>query len=1178
MKLKLPKKYRLLVFFFLLIFYLAILIILPREDHAIYLAVVGPMKGQHKLEGQEMVRGINLYLDQVNQEGGIGGKQVKLLEFDHQREPKLARQKALEIAKQNKALVVLGHLSSSTSVEGSQVYKEYGIPAITASATNQAVTQGNDWYFRVVVDTSFQGIYLANYVKRILHQQTASIIIQEDDIYNKFLAKAFENEFIALGGTVKYKWNIEPKSENVEKMRDQIILDLSKTKKDETGIIFLTTTTSEVAKLIPKMMRRGLEYPMIGGDILSTGFIDLIKDYSEEQAIPGYFSDDIYAISHIIFNTAGEKAQQFRNKYLKKYDQEPSPIAATYYDATLVAIKAMERGNVQGERKNLGAERQKIKDALAQINEIKNGIKGTTGLIYFDRQGNAFKEVYIGKFQQQKFISSWTQLSPVTDLKKIEDIEQELKAENILLVNGRYMQKTQVVYTGIDINEVSDIDQKQSTYTVDFYLWFRGPNRIKFDEIEFINSAETIKLGRPLADEEIDNDITYRLYRIKAKFKVNFAFHEYPFDTQSLQLKFRHSSLNREKLLYVQDLLGMRNQTNQATLKKFERSQVFSSTPNWEVKNANFFVDIIRDSSTLGNPQFFNSDTDIEYSRFNAVISIQRDGVSFAIKNLLPLFLIICVSYLLFFIPAEQISPRVSIGVSTLLTSSFFHQRLSSDLPQIGYLIAIEYIFYCVYLLVLLGLAITIASYIESKKDNQKLVKRLARVSKVVYPLLILTVGVIFVFRYVITLSLSPHSDQQRPFSPQESAATDANLGNATDEQVTLTLSSWLTNHDVEQINQILAVFNSKYPHINVEFVPSEEYDSILTSQLEKGVAPDLFYLRSFSFSRPLFEEGYLEPLQDLPRLKDNFTPENLDPWATDDGKSYGVPFMAVSHGIYYNVDLFEQLNLKVPTTWEELLYTAEVIKYFGYIPFANGSKDKWAIAEVVFMNLAPNFIGGREGRLKYSSGDRCFNDKHTVAAFQAVADIAPFLPEGQATLGYYESQQLFLQGKAAMWMGGSWDIPIFESEAPNLTWSVFAVPPPAGKPAYITLHPDFAIGLNAASKHKQEAKIFLQWLTTPEAAEFFSNELPGFFPMHKAVPEIRNQYANTFLKLSEGRGTDVRWAYPQLQDGLPDGYSLMQNGALKVINGEMTPQEAADALQNGLAQWFEPARRCTID
>lgn len=47
------------------------------------------------------------------------------------------------------------------------------------------------------------------------------------------------------------------------------------------------------------------------------------------------------------------------------------------------------------------------------------------------------------------------------------------------------------------------------------------------------------------------------------------------------------------------------------------------------------------------------------------------------------------------------------------------------------------------------------------------------------------------------------------------------------------------------------------------------------------------------------------------------------------------------------------------------------------------------------------------------------------------------------------------------------------------------------------------------------------------------------------------------------------------LGDGLPDGYSLMSKGAVAVIRGEMTPTEAANNLQSGLAQWFEPAQKC---
>ncbi len=399
----------------------------------------------------------------------------------------------------------------------------------------------------------------------------------------------------------------------------------------------------------------------------------------------------------------------------------------------------------------------------------------------------------------------------------------------------------------------------------------------------------------------------------------------------------------------------------------------------------------------------------------------------------------------------------------------------------------------------------------------------------------------------------------------------------AAQDQTELVMGSWRVD-DVDQMNTILDAFHAEHPDIMVSFDPTNppDYNATLRSQLEAGTGPDLMYLRSFSTSRQLYDEGFLSELSDVPQLMENFTEGARAPWATDDGVPYGIPFVAVSHGIYYNADLLDELGLSVPTSWDELIATAQAVQDAGYDAFANAAGDEWTMAEIVFMNLAPTFIGGVEGRQAYLSGERCFNDENAVSAFQAVADITPYLPEGHEALAYYDSQQLFLLGEAAMWFGGSWDIPFFESEAPDFEWSIFPIPAPEGKDQHVTFHLDAGMGLNAASENQEAAKVFLDWLSGPQLAELLAAELPGFFPAHEEIPVVENEHAATFLGFNEtAAGLDVRWAWPVLLDGSPDGYTLMQAGAVGISNGTTTPQEAADALQAGLAEWYEPAQGC---
>lgn len=441
--------------------------------------------------------------------------------------------------------------------------------------------------------------------------------------------------------------------------------------------------------------------------------------------------------------------------------------------------------------------------------------------------------------------------------------------------------------------------------------------------------------------------------------------------------------------------------------------------------------------------------------------------------------------------------------------------------------------------------------------------------------LLLLTVSLVACGTPAAPATKAPAATEASP-ATQAPAASEAPAV----EPVSLILGSWRVD-DAEAWGKILDTFHAQYPDITIKFDPTNppDYNATLRTQLETGTGPDLFFVRSFATGRELFEQGYIASLKDLPGLADNIPAAANAPWATDNGEPYAAPIAAVSHGIYYNQDLFAANGIAVPQTWEDLMAAAEKLKAAGVTPFGNGTKDAWDINEVVMMALIPNVIGGYDGRMAYLNGKRCFNDADMAAAFQQIKDLTPYVPDGFTGISYYDGQQLFVQGKAAMYFDGSWSISGFEKDAPEFKWSVFAVPPPAGKDQYISFHMDAAIGMNAATKNAEAARTFLAWLEGPEFAEAFGNGVPGFFPVSRNVPTLTDPVANTFMGFnSKAKGTDIRFVWEKLlaaPSGQKDAYTAMNEAVIAVLKGEQTPQAAADALQTALAGWYEPAKTC---
>ncbi len=392
-------------------------------------------------------------------------------------------------------------------------------------------------------------------------------------------------------------------------------------------------------------------------------------------------------------------------------------------------------------------------------------------------------------------------------------------------------------------------------------------------------------------------------------------------------------------------------------------------------------------------------------------------------------------------------------------------------------------------------------------------------------------------------------------------------------EPVKLVMGSWRAD-DVEQMKGLLAEYSKTHPNVIIEFKPTNppDYNATLRLQLTSGTGPDLMYARSYATGLQLFNDGFFADVSSIPGLKENFTEGARSPWMTADGKSFAIPFVAVSHGVYYNKDIFNKLGISIPETWEDFLKVCDKIKAAGITPVANSLGDEWDIAEVVFMSIAPNFIGGREGRLAYESGKRPWNDANMVATFQAMKDLVPYLPAGFEALTYNDSNALFATGKAAMYFDGSWTLGTFK-DVP-FQWGVFAPPPPKGKAPQICFHADAGIAMNTKTKYPKEASEFLAWIASKDGATIAAKYLPtGFYPMINAKITIADPHANEMLALNQGRGLDVRLAWPRLMEGEPSGYNLIMYGSIQVMKGIKTPQQAADDLAAGLAKWFKPTK-----
>ncbi len=244
-------------------------------------------------------------------------------------------------------------------------------------------------------------------------------------------------------------------------------------------------------------------------------------------------------------------------------------------------------------------------------------------------------------------------------------------------------------------------------------------------------------------------------------------------------------------------------------------------------------------------------------------------------------------------------------------------------------------------------------------------------------------------------------------------------------EAVTLDFTSSWAGYDANALplQEVLQRYeeNNKAIEIVNKSMVGEDFLFTLKTDFASGNEPDVFGLWPGSDFDVLVEQGKVADLTEL--MQDNpewFNRFREDTWkyVTVNDRIYGLPFEIIYEGLFLNRDMFEEYNVPIPSTYEELLYAVEIFRRNDIIPIAYNATPE---GSYIYQNIVMK-LGGKEevedpfdkeGKLKPSflEGLYVMKELYDAGAF----------PEQAFLMDDKTRNDLFIQKKAAMIVQGSW-------------------------------------------------------------------------------------------------------------------------------------------------------------
>lgn len=331
--------------------------------------------------------------------------------------------------------------------------------------------------------------------------------------------------------------------------------------------------------------------------------------------------------------------------------------------------------------------------------------------------------------------------------------------------------------------------------------------------------------------------------------------------------------------------------------------------------------------------------------------------------------------------------------------------------------------------------------------------------------------------------------------------------------QVTLRVLVHQNPPMVEFMEAFNAAFMDQHDNITVDMsvVNANDLGTVTQTRLS---ARDIDVIDIFGFSNSvqpymsgatppnwqvMIESGLLLDLTGQPFV------ENYDPVAIRDSGMYNDAVYAVNlgrvvySGIYYNRDMFEEFEVEVPTTWDELVAACEVFTSEGIGCMTAGGADGWPIfvgAYGLLGSLFPDQEAYVEGLW---TGTIRFNDEQSLVMWERMQIYARDMMErGASGIPGDAAPGRFASGAVAMFPGGSWYAAAIEAAEPDFEWGY--IPFPGSDNVEDNQHwfgkydQGWAIAANVPQANIDAALLYLEAFSEPDNYQAFVDAV-GFIP-----------------------------------------------------------------------------------